>query len=146
MKHKRGVLVAQRRMASSARAPPRVVAVVAAGAAADPAALAARLFDHSTVEVNAGATCVLARQRLTVLQPPREVHAVLDAMKVADVLLLAIPADGGLDELGERLVDAACMQGVGSVVGVLQGVGDCALRRVGLDADPNVGGGGGAAE
>ena len=124
VKHKRGVLVAQRRAASSARAPPRVVAVVAAGASADAAALAATLLGHSVVAPPAdGATCVLARQRLTVLQPPREVHAVLDAMKVADVLLLAIPADGGLDELGERLVDAACMQGVGSVVGVLQGVG-----------------------
>ena len=123
VKHKRGVLVAQRRAASSARAAAR-----GGGGGGGRVGRRRRARRDAPRPQRGGAagrraTCVLARQRLTVLQPPREVHAVLDAMKVADVLLLAIPADGGLDELGERLVDAACMQGVGSVVGVLQGVG-----------------------
>eukprot|EP00966_Prymnesium_polylepis_P284037 6561663-Prymnesium_polylepis.1 len=48
-------------------------------------------------------------------------QAVLEAAKAADVLLLLIPASG-LDTTGENLIDAMCMQGVGSVVGVLQGV------------------------
>ena len=40
------------------------------------------------------------------------------------MLLLAIPADGGLDEVGEQIVDAICMQGLGTVVGVLTGAED----------------------
>ena len=42
-------------------------------------------------------------------------------MKTADVLMLVIPADGGLDAEGERIVDAICMTGVPTTVGVLQG-------------------------
>lgn len=62
------------------------------------------------------------RQRFTVVRPTRRVEAVLDAMKAGDVMVLAIPANGGLDARGEQIVDALCMQGVGCVVGVLTGV------------------------
>ena len=61
------------------------------------------------------------RQRFTLLRPSRTIASVLDAGKASDVLLLVIPADGGLDALGEQLIDALCMQGVGSVIGVLEG-------------------------
>ena len=55
----------------------------------------------------------------------------LEAGKAADVLLLVIPAEGGLDALGEQLVGALGMQGVGSVVGVVEGVTILAAARRG---------------
>ena len=61
--------------------------------------------------------------QLSLLRPARKVQSVLEAAKAADVLLLLIPSTG-LDTLGEHLIDAVCMQGVGTVVGVLQGIGN----------------------
>ena len=122
--HKRSMVLATQRAAAGAAGAPKVVSIVAAGAGADAEQVAQLLFGRADVVSADGATCVLSaqRQRLTLLRPARQLDAVLDAMKAADMLMLVIPADGGLDEEGERLVDAMCQQGVPSVVGVLQGV------------------------
>ena len=111
---------------ASATVAPKVVSLVAAGTAAEPAALARILLAHGADCASVAEASTMAvpkqRQRLTLLQPARSIAAVLEASRAADVLLLCIPADGGLDTLGEQLVDALSMQGVGTVVGVLQGV------------------------
>ena len=119
--------LAAHRAASGAQAPPKVVAIVGAGGATDTAAVVRMLQAHDTASTTSSSstssTIVLERSRITLLLPARNIGAVLDAGKAADVLLLVIPADGdSLDPLGEQLVDALCMQGVGAVVGVLQGV------------------------
>ena len=122
--HQRTMVLATQRAAAGAAGAPKVVSIVAAGATADTEQVAQLLFGRADVVSADGATCVLSaqRQRLTLLRPARQLDAVLDSMKAADVLMLVIPAEGGLDEEGERLVDAMCQQGVPSVVGVLQGV------------------------
>ena len=106
----------------------------AAGSAADPAALAKLLLAHAPEEngvVDATMAIKKEKQRLTLLQPARTISAVLEASKAADILMLCIPAYGGLDPLGEQLVDALSMQGVGTVVGVLQGAEALPLSRRG---------------
>ena len=107
----------------AAHTAPKVVSLVSAGAAAEPDEIAQLLLAHAENTAVTAATMAVPkqRQRLTLLQPARTIAAVLEAAKAADVLLLVIPADGGLDTLGEQLVDALSMQGVGTVVGVLQG-------------------------
>jgi pre-rRNA-processing protein TSR1 len=123
-------VLSARRAASDADAPPRVLVVVAAGEAADAEGVVSQILSHAgdsdvmggCAELASGATVVYNRQRFTVVRPTRRVEAVLDAMKAGDVMVLAIPADGGLDVVGEQIVDAVCMQGVGCVVGVLTGV------------------------
>eukprot|EP00908_Phaeocystis_cordata_P024805 Transcript_7259.p1 GENE.Transcript_7259~~Transcript_7259.p1 ORF type:complete len:579 (+),score=268.32 Transcript_7259:45-1781(+) len=121
--HNRRSMQEMQRSAAGAAGAPKVVAIVSAGAGADTEEVARLLFAHADEPPLDGATCVLSkqRQRLTLLRPARRLDAVLDAMKAADVLMLVIPADGGLDEEGERTVDAVCMTGVPTVVGVLQG-------------------------
>ena len=47
----------------------------------------------------------LRASRALLLRPVRRLDASLDAMKAADVLMLVIPAEGGLDAEGERIVD-----------------------------------------
>ena len=125
------VLSAHRAAATTA---PKVISLVAAGSAADPAALAKLLLAHAPEEngvVDATMAIKKEKQRLTLLQPARTISAVLEASKAADILMLCIPADGGLDPLGEQLVDALSMQGVGTVVGVLQGAEALPLSRRG---------------
>ena len=119
---------------------PKVVALIAAHARSDTARVARQLLAQGTASARAttsldaasagSATAVLPRgHRLTVLRPARSVGAVLDAGKSADVLILVIPVDGGLDALGEQLVDAMGTQGVGTVLGVLQGVEELPEKR-----------------
>ena len=105
--HKRQQVLSAHRATSSESSAPKVVALVAAGEGAATVQIAQQLFAHSTSALDGAATVVLQRQRLTLVQPTRRVEAVLDAMKAADVLLLAIPADGGLDKLGEQV--PACL-------------------------------------
>ena len=121
--HNRREMQQTQRSAAGAGGAPKVIALIAAGASADTEAVAQLLFAHADQPPADGATCVLSRQkqRLTLLRPARRLDAMLDAMKAADVLMLVIPADGGLDAEGERIVDAICMTGVPTVVGVLQG-------------------------
>lgn len=126
-KHKREQVLAQYRAASGLDAPPKVITIVSTGEV-DTAALSQLMLSHGQPPTADGTTppnvIVLERQRqrFALLRPVRKVQAVLEAAKAADILLLLIPSSG-LDELGEHLVDAICMQGVGTVVGVLQGVG-----------------------
>ena len=121
--HNRREMQQTQRSAAGAGGAPKVIALIAAGALADTEAVAQLLFAHADEPPADGSTCVLSRQkqRLTLLRPARRLDAVLDAMKTADVLMLVIPADGGLDAEGERIVDAICMTGVPTTVGVLQG-------------------------
>lgn len=138
-KHRRMQSLEQHRATSGLSNAPKVVTIVAAGDGCDSNALARILLarsseplagiadvmtaDNDSTPAGTGAGVVLLekqRQRFSLLKPARTVQAVLEAAKVADVLLLLIPADG-LDAFGEQLVDAICMQGVGTVVGVLQG-------------------------
>jgi len=126
---KQAQVLSTRRATTGDEAPPRVLVIVAAGEGADTAEIARQITSHGAEGemMDAGtssATVTAHRQRFTVVRPTRRVEAVLDAMKSGDVMLLAIPADGGLDERGEQIVDAVCMQGVGTVVGVLTGVED----------------------
>ena len=116
--HQRQALLATQRELRTT-GPPVVVAVVAAGADADAAALCSLLRSHSQ-RPRTGKSA--AEHRLTYVQPARTVEAALGAMKAADVLLLAIPAGGGVDAVGEQLIDAICLQGVGAVVGAITGV------------------------
>ena len=125
------------RAAGGGQGPPKVISVVAAGAGANTADVVRLILSQSsqpggqggeddamvTTPVPTSATMAVPkqRQRLTLLQPDRTIAGVLDAQKAADVLLLVIPAEGGLDALGTQLVDALCMQGVGTAVGVLTG-------------------------
>jgi hypothetical protein len=121
--HNRRELQQTQRAAAGAAGAPKVVALIAAGALADTEAVAQLLFAHADAPPADGATCVLShqKQRLTLLRPARRLDASLDAMKAADVLVLVIPAEGGLDAEGERIIDAICMTGVPTTVGVLQG-------------------------
>ena len=122
--HARALAISAHREASGGEGPPKVITLVSAGAKADVAAVAQCLLGHAAPNTPPdAATFAVAKQkqRLTLLRPERSVRCTLDASKSADVLLLVIPADGGLDALGEQLVDALAMQGVGTVVGVLQG-------------------------
>ena len=119
--HKRAAQLERYRAATGEAGAPKVVTLIAAGALADTAAVAQQLRAHATATSGASSFAV-QRHRFTLLQPARTVGAVLDANKASDVLVLVIPAEGGLDALGEQLVDALAMQGVGTVAGVLQGV------------------------
>ena len=125
--HQRMRVLEQHRASGGSTGAPMVVALVAAGEDADTAALARLLLGHDATSAATGtsdnATVVISklRKRLTLLRPARNMESVLEAAKAADVLLLAIPVDG-LDATGEHLVDAICMQGVGTVVGALQGI------------------------
>ena len=119
--HKRAAQLERYRAATGEAGAPKVVTLIAAGALADTAAVAQQLRTHATATSGASSFAV-QRHRFTLLQPARTVGAVLDANKASDVLVLVIPAEGGLDALGEQLVDALAMQGVGTVAGVLQGV------------------------
>ena len=89
---------------TAAHVAPKVVSLVAAGATSDTAALAQLLLAQSETGASAATMSVAKqRQRLTLLQPARTIAAVLDAAKATDVLLLAIPAEGGMDALGEQV-------------------------------------------
>lgn len=113
------ILASRRAGGGESLSPPRALVLVSAGEGAQTEEIAAQIVSQSG---NAGsATFTVNRQCFTLVRPTRRVEAVLDAMKVGDVMILAIPADGGLDTRGEEIVDAVCMQGVGSVVGVLTG-------------------------
>lgn len=130
------VLSARRGTADGAMEP-RVLVLVSAGEGAETEKLADQILacgaegDGSLGggDVVGNATVFSNGQRFTVVRPTRRVESVLDAMKAGDIMLLVIPADGGLDELGEQIVDAICMQGVGSVVGVLTGVSELPEKR-----------------
>lgn len=123
--HARSVKLSAHRAAAGLQGAPKVITIVAAGSTADTAAVAAILACQGfAVPGGDGSTIMLPkqRQRISPLCPVRNIEAVLDAAKVADVLLLVIPVEGGLDSLGEQTIDALCMQGIGTVAAVLQGV------------------------
>lgn len=63
-----------------------------------------------------------AKQRMTLLTVPRDVTALLDIAKVADIILLCVPADTGIDTLGETFVSLLKAQGLPNIFGILVGL------------------------
>lgn len=128
---KRQQALSAHRAASGLSAAPKVIALVAASADADVAGVATSLQAHAVASSPDGTTFATdtPRARLTLLTPCRRVDAVLEAMKGADVLMLVFGAETGMDDLGEQTVDAVCMQGVGSVVGILTGAAELSEKR-----------------
>ncbi|CAM9198737.1 unnamed protein product [Ectocarpus fasciculatus] len=66
------------------------------------------------------------KQRVTFLTPGRDLAAVLEFAKVADLLLVVLPvqqgADSAIDEEGEMMITALKAAGLPAVVGVVQGL------------------------
>lgn len=65
---------------------------------------------------------ISTKQRMTLFRVPRDVTAVLDAAKAADILLVVIPADAGIDEFGENLISLIKAQGLPNMFAIIEGL------------------------
>lgn len=147
-------LLQRRRLGAAAEdrhPPPKVVALVAFHAQADALALKRRALaacgcgEEAAAAVGAheasasllppwaqGSTKGAGKQRMLFIDPPRDVMAVLDVVKCADVVVCVLGAGASLeepafDEQGYRLLSALRAQGMPSVVGAVCGGGDAGM-------------------
>lgn len=110
--------------------PPKAIVILptastsgAAGACALLDALLAHIPGGSAATPSAGegsmVTVLLkspARQRVTFVAAPPPSFAALDCAKVADILVLHVSALDGVDDAGEAMLSALCVQGVPTIV------------------------------
>jgi hypothetical protein len=74
-------------------------------------------------------------KRFTFLEAARDMTAILDAAKVADTVMFVIPLSDDrqpeecCDDLGARVLSALLNQGVGNVIGALQGLEHVAPKK-----------------
>jgi len=114
---------------------PKIVAMIALGEVEDMDNLKSMLLTHcETMNANNNlsnnissnssypTTSLNAKQRMTLLTVPRDVSAVLDISKVADILLLVVPAEEGIDEIGDKLISLIKAQGLPYVFGIIDGL------------------------
>jgi len=69
------------------------------------------------------------KQRITVFEVMRETRAVLDAAKVADILLFVVNAEDGVDERGKLFLSLLRAQGFCSSIVVVQGLENIGKRK-----------------
>jgi len=69
------------------------------------------------------------KQRLTLITPSQNVNSVLDTTKVADIILLVIPAVDGVDAFGQLLISLMKGQGLPTVIGIIQGLEDIPIKQ-----------------
>ncbi|KAL6044458.1 ribosome biogenesis protein tsr1 [Balamuthia mandrillaris] len=104
--------------------PPKIVALVALGEGIDLNATRRKLLsdlDRGTQ----GATTVIFpdfKQRMTFFEAAREQDHVLDVCKTADIVVFVIPAESGVDALGEYFISIIKAQGLPSVLVAVQGL------------------------
>ncbi|CAM9533403.1 unnamed protein product, partial [Choristocarpus tenellus] len=131
-KQKREDLWLEKRLGSDG-GPPKVCVWVSLAAAADPTAVQAsvlkdctRSTDPSTSVGMTTASYSKFKQRFTFLTPDRDAQSVLEFAKVADLLLVVLPLQGGkedcVDEEGEMMLSTLKAMGLPAVVGLMQGL------------------------
>lgn len=109
---------------------PKTVALIALGEVKDIEKLHGLLLEHcgkgaamTFDDVTGPCTVPLsAKQRMTLINVPRDVTSILDMSKVADILLLVVPAEEGIDEVGEKLISLLKSQGLPNVFGIIEGL------------------------
>ena len=124
----------QRRKRMAQHGPPRTVGFVALVADADLDAAASTFLQNTSAlsqpmapgtPVHATITGGGRPQTVTLAVAPREIHAVLDLCKVADVLVLVHCAGEDLGEWDEQMLSSMRAQGTPTVVGLMQNVNAC---------------------
>ncbi|CAM9722015.1 unnamed protein product [Scytosiphon promiscuus] len=132
-KKKREEIWLQKRLGSDA-GPPKLCVWVSLSATAAPDAIQQGVLDQcarSSGEPATGVGVVSAafnqfKQRVTFLNPGRDLAAVLEFAKIADLLLVVLPVEQGpdsaVDEEGDMMITALKAAGLPAVVGVVQGL------------------------
>ncbi|CAM9156492.1 unnamed protein product [Ectocarpus sp. 4 AP-2014] len=132
-KKKREEIWLQKRLGSEA-GPPKLCVWVSLSTIATPTTIQQGVLDQcarTTGDPSTGVGMVSAafhqfKQRVTFLTPGRDLAAVLEFAKVADLLLVVLPvqqgADSAVDEEGEMIITALKAAGLPAVVGVVQGL------------------------
>ncbi|ELR18877.1 uncharacterized protein ACA1_037110 [Acanthamoeba castellanii str. Neff] len=124
---KKAEVLHSKRLGTSA-GPPKIIGIISLGANADTKAARSMLLAEASSPISAErvgpitANFPAFKQRMTLFEAPRDIEAVLDIAKVADILLLVIPADGGVDATGEAFLSAVKAQGMPSLLVALQGL------------------------
>ncbi|CAB1099973.1 unnamed protein product [Ectocarpus sp. CCAP 1310/34] len=132
-KKKREEIWLQKRLGSEA-GPPKLCVWVSLSTIATPDTIQQGVLDQcarTSGDPSTGVGMVSAvfhqfKQRVTFLTPGRDLAAVLEFAKVADLLLVVLPvqqgADSAVDEEGEMMITALKAAGLPAVVGVVQGL------------------------
>ncbi|CAM9628004.1 unnamed protein product [Ectocarpus sp. 6 AP-2014] len=132
-KNKREEIWLQKRLGSEA-GPPKLCVWVSLSTIATPDTIQQGVLDQcarTSGDPSTGVGMVSAafhqfKQRVTFLTPGRDLAAVLEFAKVADLLLVVLPvqqgADSAIDEEGEMMITALKAAGLPAVVGVVQGL------------------------
>ncbi|CAM9106281.1 unnamed protein product [Ectocarpus sp. 8 AP-2014] len=132
-KKKREEIWLQKRLGSEA-GPPKLCVWVSLSTIATPDTIQQGVLDQcarTSGDPSTGVGMVSAafhqfKQRVTFLTPGRDLAAVLEFAKVADLLLVVLPvqqgADSAIDEEGEMMITALKAAGLPAVVGVVQGL------------------------
>jgi len=121
---KRNEQAAKRRGIESGEAPPRTVGVISLHELMNTVQIAEAVVKEAEGKclVEGRAVTVYSekwKQRLSLFGCSRNVLDVLDLARVVDVLLLVIPADEGVDTLGQELVRLMKAQGCGTPLAVV---------------------------
>eukprot|EP01117_Protostelium_nocturnum_P006169 TRINITY_DN2222_c0_g2_i1.p1 TRINITY_DN2222_c0_g2~~TRINITY_DN2222_c0_g2_i1.p1 ORF type:complete len:903 (-),score=390.56 TRINITY_DN2222_c0_g2_i1:46-2754(-) len=130
---KREASVESKRLGNS-QAPPKIVGVVSLAESVDTQKIWELLSGSSDSHHVSNTKCVTARypawrQRFTLLKTdPADLNSVLDAAKVADLLLLVIPTTG-TDSRGEQTISSIKAQGMPTIMGIIQGLEAVPLKH-----------------
>ncbi|CAM9706030.1 unnamed protein product [Chrysoparadoxa australica] len=137
---KRGEVWLEKRAGTSAGAP-KIALWVALSGLSDPATVQGSILSQATCtwtsgpEKGASITAAFAKHkhRITFMNSKRGVLSVLEAAKVADlvipVLNLSDGEDASVDETGEAVLTALKAQGLPAVIGVVQGIPPAPAKR-----------------
>jgi len=132
---KKAEVLHSKRLGTSA-GPPKIIGIVPLGAKADSKVVRSLLLEAASTAVPSErvgpvtANFPAFKQRMTMFAVSGgDLEAVLDIAKVADILVLVVPAEGGADSTGEAFLSAVKAQGMPSVLFVLQGLAAVPEKR-----------------
>mmetsp|Transcript_12307 Transcript_12307/g.19861 ORF Transcript_12307/g.19861 Transcript_12307/m.19861 type:complete len:678 (+) Transcript_12307:43-2076(+) len=132
---KRGQLVTEKRGSGESGPAPRCLALLSLTEDADVMQAFTLILNDGDVEtliVPEGPVTFKmhgTKQRATVLTCQRDFISVLDAAKIADLLVVVMRAGSTIDDIGQHLISAVKAQGLPSVLCLLQGLDDVPAKR-----------------
>ncbi|XP_076105555.1 pre-rRNA-processing protein TSR1 homolog [Mytilus galloprovincialis] len=129
-KTKRDEVLAKKRGRGGQGAPPHFVVILKLHKDVDISSVLSLLKtcdEEATVNLNEQGICHISiprfKQRVSIYTPEYgNMHALLDAVKVADSLLCLLSTDGGIDDFGDYCLTCLCAQGIPAVNFGVQGL------------------------
>jgi len=127
-KKRQEVILRKRLTTNIDHSPPKIVGIISLGEGTDQRALINLFASASQFEGSIQNSPLLflpiphEKQNLLIYETPRKLDCVLEIAKVADILLMLLPAMTGIDNLGEQFISVVKAQGLPATIGAIQGL------------------------